>query len=69
MKALQVKKDNVWQWVFCRNKSLADSLVTTPHKNQALPRGPWGDDDLAWARKTWQDREFRLAEKLTATGN
>lgn len=68
MKALQVKKDGAWHWVFCRNKNLPDSLVTTPHKNQALPRGPWGNDDLLWARKIWQEREFRLAEKLTNSG-
>lgn len=64
MKALQVKTADGWAWVFCRNTARADSLVTTPNKSQALPRGPWGKDDLAWARKTWADREFRLAVRL-----
>ena len=65
MKKLQVNKGNGWEWVFCRNKSLRDSCVTTPRKNQALPRGPWGKDDLEWARKTWAQYSFRLASSLT----
>lgn len=67
MKKLQVKTPEGWKWVFCRNTARADSCVTTPHKAQALPGSrlkAWADDDLAWARKVWGDRVFRLAESL-----
>lgn len=65
MKKLQVKTPEGWKWVFCRNTQRADSLVTTPNKSQALPpKSIWAEDDLIWARKTWSDREFKLAEQL-----
>lgn len=65
MKKLQVKTPTGWAWVFGRNKQKAESLIVTETKSKALPPMPmWAEDDLAWARKTWFDREFRLAETL-----
>lgn len=66
MKKLQVRTAaGSWAWVFCRNTQRQDSLITTPHKAHALPPAAiWAQDDLDWARRTWSDREFRLAHSL-----
>lgn len=64
MKRLQVlQPDGSWTWVFCR-KGETGELMTTDNKAKALGDVAFREDDLAWARKTWPERTFRLAETL-----
>jgi len=67
MKKLQVKAGDTWAWVFCRfaGPERHGELITTEDKSKALPSASvWADDDLAWAKKTWPEREFRLGQML-----
>lgn len=65
MRKLQVlTADGSWAWVF-GSRQPGGTLSTTPQKSQALPPSPvWAEDDLAWAKKTWPERSFRLAQEL-----
>lgn len=64
MRKLQVHTPQGWQWVFCR-KMPGGQLQTCYDKRKALPDRAWNAaDDLAWARKTWPQYEFRLADSL-----
>lgn len=69
MRKLRVKTDTGWAWVFCRKMDdpvTPNKLMTCEDKAKALPgNARWAEDDLKWARKTWPDREFELAETLT----
>ncbi len=64
MRKLKVKQGDGWAWVFGRRMP-EKTLTTTPTKAQALPPlAIHAQADLEWARKTWPDREFELAETL-----
>ena len=64
MKRLQTVVDGKWRWVFCRHQP-SGRLMVCDDKGKALPSKPcYAQDDLAWAQKTWPDRQFRLAETL-----
>ena len=64
MKKLQIKLAEGWLYVAGRRMPEKTVLITAD-KAKALPtKAFWGEDDLAWAKKEWPDRSFRLAERL-----
>jgi hypothetical protein len=61
-KALQVRVDGNWHWVFCRAMP-SRKVITTEEKRKALlPR------DLDFFRNEFPEQEFRCASSLQDEG-
>jgi hypothetical protein len=61
MRKLQVKVGDYWEYVFARNGSNKAEVITCQGRTWALPtRACWAEDDLAWFREKFPEREFRL---------